>query len=221
MLCHFLLWGLLQVSRSQLSSPGPACLALPWSPGVSPREARGSMLAQRRAGGPVLLGLIRAHSPPQARLHDIPPTPGPGHMDEGCRQRPRDCALLHTMPACDTSRLGRSPTLASLAWCYNHGAQGHGWLATGLLVEGRRRARARKPHFAQFAHPARPGKAVTILAAGSQEQKLRAWQEGQREGEMATFCQDKKGLAKALCSQPISHTSQSSFQLKNQGTSPA
>lgn len=84
-------------------------------------------------------------------------------------------------------------------------------------MEGRCRARARKPHFAQFAHPTRPGKAVTILAAGSQEQKLWAWQEGGREGETATFCKERKRLAKASCSQPISYTSESHFQLETKG----
>lgn len=32
---------------------------------------------------------------------------------------------------------GQSLTLASLAWCSNPRSTGHGWLATGLLVEGR------------------------------------------------------------------------------------
>lgn len=107
--------------------------------------------------------------------------------------------------------------MASLAWCSNHGAQGHGWLATGLLAEGRCRARARKPHFAQFAHPTRPGKAVTILVARSQEQKLWAWQEGRWEGEMATSCKEEKSLSKASCSQPICGMSKRSFQLEAKG----
>lgn len=83
-----------------------------------------------------------------------------------------------------------------------------------FISQGKMLARARKPHFARFAHPTRPGKAVTILAAGSQEQKLWAWQKGGWEGDMVTFYKEGKRLAKASCSQPISCTSKSCFQLE-------
>lgn len=175
-------------------------------------------LAQRRAGGSAQLGPLRVsghrdtHSLTGSQLSPGPPRKSQC-IGEGCRLRHWDRAHLPVMP----TRLGQSLTLASLAWCSNHGARGHGWLATGLLVEGRCRARARKPHFAQFAHPTRPGKAVTILAAGSQQQKLWAWQEGVREGETATFCKEGKRLAKASRSQPMGRTSESCFQLEAKG----
>lgn len=84
-----------------------------------------------------------------------------------------------------------------------------------FISQGKMLARARKPHFARFAHPNRPGKAVTILAAGSQEQKLWAWQKGGWEGDMVTFYKERKRLAKASCSQPIGCTSKSCFQLES------
>jgi hypothetical protein len=56
-----------------------------------------------------------------------------------------------------------------------------------------------------------------MLVVGSQEQELWAWQEGGRKGTTATFCKEGKGLAKALCSQPISPTSERSFHLEAKG----
>lgn len=66
----------------------------------------------------------------------------------------------------------------------------------------------------QFAHLTRPGKAVTTLAVGSQEQKLWAWQEGRREAAAATLCKGGKDLSKGFHCQPVSHMPESSFQLE-------
>lgn len=106
-----------------------------WSPGFPhqhtghPSHKKVPSLAQQRLVDQLRAGGTEAPTP------SLGLTSSPSGTGEGCRLRLWDQVRLAAMLAW----LGQSLTLASLAWCSNPRSAGHGWLATGLLVEGRRR----------------------------------------------------------------------------------